>query len=86
LNYEAERTAKAAEILRRLGTPCLIHRMKYSMFVRRSAAGRSASRQKVSGIAFSPLAQGLLTDRYLDGLPVGSRLQAVGLPESAGSR
>jgi len=74
-NYDAGRTEKAAEILRRLGTPCLIHQMKYSMFVRWSE-GDLLQRLKtdgIGGIAFSPLAQGLLTDRYLNGIPEGSR-------------
>jgi L-glyceraldehyde 3-phosphate reductase len=74
-NYDAERTAKAAEILRRLGTPCLIHQMKYSMFVRWSEGGllQQLKADGIGGIAFSPLAQGLLTDRYLNGIPAGSR-------------
>src|SRR5580658_4472390 len=74
-SYDAEGTAKAAEILRRLGTPCLIHQMKYSMFVRSSEAGLLAQLKAggIGGIAFSPLAQGLLTDRYLNGIPAGSR-------------
>src|ERR1022692_783188 len=74
-NYDAERTAKAAEILRHLGTPCLIHQMKYSMFVRWSEGGLLAQLKAdgIGGIAFSPLAQGLLTDRYLNGIPAGSR-------------
>jgi L-glyceraldehyde 3-phosphate reductase len=74
-NYDAERTAKAAEILRRLGTPCLIHQMKYSMFVRWSEGGllERLKAGGIGGIAFSPLAQGLLTDRYLNGIPAGSR-------------
>ena len=74
-NYDAERTAKAAAILRRLGTPCLIHQMKYSMFVRWSEQGllEQLKTDGIGGIAFSPLAQGLLTDRYLNGIPAGSR-------------
>jgi L-glyceraldehyde 3-phosphate reductase len=74
-NYDTERTAKAAEILRRLGTPCLIHQMKYSMFVRWSEGGllERLKTGGIGGIAFSPLAQGLLTDRYLNGIPAGSR-------------
>ena len=74
-NYNAEQTAKAAAILRQLGTPCLIHQMKYSMFVRWSEAGLldRLRADGIGGIAFSPLAQGLLTDRYLDGIPAGSR-------------
>jgi len=74
-NYDAERTARAAEILRRLGTPCLIHQMKYSMFMRWCEGGLLDQLKKdgIGGIAFSPLAQGLLTDRYLNGIPEGSR-------------
>jgi L-glyceraldehyde 3-phosphate reductase len=74
-NYDAGRTAKAADILRRLGTPCLIHQMKYSMFVRASEQGLLARLKTdgIGGIAFSPLAQGLLSDRYLNGIPAGSR-------------
>jgi L-glyceraldehyde 3-phosphate reductase len=74
-NYDAEHTAKAAEILRRLGTPCLIHQMKYSMFMRWSEDGllERLKTDGIGGIAFSPLAQGLLTDRYLNGIPAGSR-------------
>jgi L-glyceraldehyde 3-phosphate reductase len=74
-NYDAARTAQASEILRRLGTPCLIHQMKYSMFVRWSEGGllERLRTDGMGGIAFSPLAQGLLTDRYLNGIPAGSR-------------
>jgi L-glyceraldehyde 3-phosphate reductase len=74
-NYGPEATEKAAAILRRMGTPCLIHQMKYSMFVRTSEAGLLDRLQSegIGGIAFSPLAQGLLTDRYLNGIPQGSR-------------
>jgi L-glyceraldehyde 3-phosphate reductase len=74
-NYDAEQTAKASAVLRRLGTPCLIHQMKYSMFVRWSEAGLldRLKADGIGGIAFSPLAQGLLTDKYLHGIPAGSR-------------
>ncbi len=74
-NYSPEGTARAAEVLRQLGTPCLIHQMKYSMFVRTAEHGLFArlAAEKIGGIAFSPLAQGLLTDRYLAGIPEGSR-------------
>jgi len=74
-NYGAEATAKAAAILRRLGTPCLIHQMKYSMFVRWSEDGLldCLKSEGIGGIAFSPLAQGMLSDRYLNGIQAGSR-------------
>jgi L-glyceraldehyde 3-phosphate reductase len=74
-NYDAEQTREATEILKRLGTPCLIHQEKYSMFVRKSEAGLlDVLEEKGLGcIAFSPLAQGLLTDKYLKGIPENSR-------------
>jgi L-glyceraldehyde 3-phosphate reductase len=74
-NYSAEQTAQAAAILRRLGTPCLIHQPRYSMFDRRIEKGLTAVLEKegIGCIAFSPLAQGLLTDRYLGGIQAGSR-------------
>ncbi len=74
-NYNAEQTARAVAALRDLGTPCLIHQMKYSMFVRTPEAGlfQELEKEHVGGIAFSPLAQGLLTDRYLEGIPADSR-------------
>ena len=74
-NYPAELTAKAAAILRQLGTPCLIHQPKYSMFERWIEQGLTdvLEREGIGCIAFSPLAQGLLTDRYLGGIPADSR-------------
>ena len=74
-NYTAEQTKEATEILKRLGTPCLIHQVKYSMFVRQpEAALLDVLEEKGVGcIAFSPLAQGLLTDKYLKGIPDNSR-------------
>ena len=74
-NYPAELTKKAAAILKQLGTPCLIHQPKYSMFERWVENGLldAAEEEGIGVIAFSPLAQGLLTDRYLDGIPEGSR-------------
>jgi L-glyceraldehyde 3-phosphate reductase len=74
-NYDAARTAEAAKILRRLGTPCLIHQPKYSMFERWVEGGLLdvLGAEGIGGIAFCPLAQGLLTDRYLKGIPEGSR-------------
>ncbi|RKS98547.1 aldo/keto reductase [Flavobacterium sp. 123] len=74
-NYNAEQTKEATEILKRLGTPCLIHQVKYSMFVRQPEAGLLdvLEEKGVGCIAFSPLAQGLLTDKYLKGIPQNSR-------------
>ena len=74
-NYPAELTAKASAILKALGTPCLIHQPKYSMFERWVENGLldTVEQEGIGVIAFSPLAQGLLTDRYLDGIPEGSR-------------
>jgi L-glyceraldehyde 3-phosphate reductase len=74
-NYPAEEAAKAIGILRGLGTPCLIHQPKYSMFVRGIETGLLPLLEKegVGCIPFSPLAQGLLTDKYLKGIPADSR-------------
>ena len=74
-NYGAEEAAKAIEILKQLGTPCLIHQPKYSMFERWVEGGLLDLLEKegVGCIPFSPLAQGLLTDKYLKGIPEDSR-------------
>ncbi|MDO8541142.1 MAG: L-glyceraldehyde 3-phosphate reductase [Opitutaceae bacterium] len=74
-NYNAEQTARAAKLLRELGTPCLIHQPKYHLFDRWIENGLSQVLldEGVGGIAFCPLAQGLLTNRYLDGLPPDAR-------------
>jgi L-glyceraldehyde 3-phosphate reductase len=74
-SYDAKQTAAAAKILRELGTPCLIHQPKYSIFDRRVENGLLdvLGNEGVGAIAFCPLAQGLLTDRYLDGIPADSR-------------
>ena len=74
-NYPAELTKRAAGILKQLGTPCLIHQPKYSMFERWAENGLLdvVEKEGIGVIAFSPLAQGLLTNRYLDGIPEGSR-------------
>jgi L-glyceraldehyde 3-phosphate reductase len=66
---------EAVTILRALGTPCLIHQPKYSMFVREPEQGLLdvLGNEGVGCIAFSPLAQGLLSDRYLKGIPEDSR-------------
>ncbi len=74
-NYTAEQSEKAIQILNDLGTPCLIHQPRYSMFDRWVEKGLLDVLKKfgVGCIVFSPLAQGLLTDRYLKGIPEGSR-------------
>jgi L-glyceraldehyde 3-phosphate reductase len=74
-NYPADEADKAINILQRLGTPCLIHQPKYSMFVRWAEDGLLDVLEKngVGCIPFSPLAQGLLTDKYLQGIPEDSR-------------
>lgn len=81
-SYTAEQTKEAAAILKSLGTPCLIHQPKYSMFVRwveenNNALSKSlldvVGEEGIGTIAFSPLAQGLLTDKYLKGIPADSR-------------
>jgi L-glyceraldehyde 3-phosphate reductase len=73
--YNAEQTSKALKILRGLGTPCLIHQPRYSMFVRDPEQGllEVLEKEGVGAIVFSPLAQGLLSDRYLNGIPSDSR-------------
>lgn len=74
-SYSPEETSKAAEILASLGTPCLIHQPSYSIFNRRIEDGLLdvLEKQGIGCIVFSPLAQGLLTNRYLDGIPEDSR-------------
>jgi L-glyceraldehyde 3-phosphate reductase len=74
-NYSAKQTSEAAGILKKLGTPCLIHQPKYSMFERWVENGLLdvLENEGVGCIAFSPLAQGMLTDRYINGIPEGSR-------------
>jgi L-glyceraldehyde 3-phosphate reductase len=74
-SYEPERTREAVRILRSLGTPCLIHQPSYSLFNRWIEGGllEVLAEEGVGCICFSPLAQGLLTDRYLGGIPQDSR-------------
>jgi len=80
-SYSSAKTAEAAAILRSLGTPLLIHQPSYSMFNRwteeQDLLG-ALEREGAGCIAFSPLAQGLLTDRYLDGVPEDSRVATGG--------
>jgi L-glyceraldehyde 3-phosphate reductase len=74
-NYSAEQTAEAIKILKKLGTPLLIHQPSYSMFNRWIENGLQDVLQEngVGSIAFSPLAQGMLTNKYLTGIPADSR-------------
>lgn len=74
-NYTPEQTTQAVRILRDLGTPCLIHQASYSMFNRWVEQGllEVLDQEGIGCIVFSPLAQGLLTDRYLKGIPPGAR-------------
>ena len=76
-SYGPERTLEAAAILRRMGTPLLIHQPSYSMFNRwvEPELLDVLDREGIGCIAFSPLAQGLLTDKYLDGIPDDSRVR-----------
>jgi L-glyceraldehyde 3-phosphate reductase len=75
-SYSAERTAEAAAILRELGTPLLIHQPSYSLLNRWIEGGLLDTLAEVGAgcIAFTPLAQGMLTDKYLDGIPADSRM------------
>ena len=79
-SYSAKRTREAVAILRALGTPLLIHQPSYSMLNRWVEQGliQVLAEEGLGCIVFSPLAQGLLTDRYLDGVPAGSRASHPG--------
>jgi L-glyceraldehyde 3-phosphate reductase len=74
-NYSPEKTEEAARLLREMGTPCLIHQPRYSMFDRWIEEGLLdvLTEEGIGCIVFSPLAQGQLTDRYLGGIPAGAR-------------
>jgi L-glyceraldehyde 3-phosphate reductase len=75
-NYNAEQTAEATKILRALGTPCLIHQPRYNMLDRWVENGLLdvLEEEGIGCIPFSPLAQGLLTDKYIHGIPEDSRM------------
>jgi L-glyceraldehyde 3-phosphate reductase len=80
-SYSAAKTAEAAAILRELGTPLLIHQPSYSMinrWIEEQGLLDTLAQEGVGCIAFSPLAQGLLTDRYLNGVPSDSRVATGG--------
>lgn len=80
-NYKPEQAREAAHILRQLGTPCLIHQPRYSLFDRWVEGGLLdvLEEEGIGCIAFSPLAQGVLTNRYLEGLPAESRAVKSGV-------
>ena len=73
--YSPEQTQEAAQILRQMGTPCIIHQPSYNMYDRWVENGllNVLEQEGIGSIVFSPLAQGRLTDRYLAGIPSGSR-------------
>ena len=73
--YNEEQTQTALRLLKQCGTPCLIHQDRYSLFDRGVENGLldTIGTNRIGMIAFSPLAQGLLTDRYLNGIPADSR-------------
>ena len=79
-NYGPEETEKAVEILRKNGTPCLIHQVRYNMFERAPEEGLFPvlQREGVGCICFSPLAQGALTGKYLKGIEAGTRASRAG--------
>lgn len=79
-NYKADDAKKAIQILKQLGTPCIIHQPKYSMFERWVEDGLLDVLEEsgVGCIPFSPLAQGMLTDKYLKGIPENSRASKTG--------
>jgi L-glyceraldehyde 3-phosphate reductase len=74
-NYNPEQTATAAKLLRELGTPCLIHQPRYSMLERTPERGLFPVllREGIGSIVFSPLAKGMLTNRYFAGIPADAR-------------
>jgi len=84
-SYNAETTKQAAAILRRLGTPCLIHQPYYNMFDRWIENGLQEvlDEEGIGSIAFCPLAQGLLTGKYLLDAPQGARLANREIPEAS---
>jgi L-glyceraldehyde 3-phosphate reductase len=75
-NYDGDQTRAAAAELRRLGTPCIVNQSKYSMFARgpETSLLPALEQEGIGGVAFSPLAQGLLSDRYLADVPADSRI------------
>jgi L-glyceraldehyde 3-phosphate reductase len=87
-NYNPEQTSQASRILKEMGTPCLIHQPKYSMFERTPEKGllEVLDDEGIGCIVFSPLAQGLLTNRYLKGIPEDSRAAKSSSPFLTGKQ
>lgn len=85
-NYKNEEAKRAIRILKENGTPCLLHQPRYNLYERQVEAGLldTLKEEGVGCIAFSPLAQGALTDKYLKGIPSGSRASRAGT--SVGAR
>ena len=80
-SYNSEQTKQAAKILKELGTPCIIHQPSYSIFdrwIENDALLETLHEQRIGSIVFSPLAQGMLTNKYLNGIPDGSRASRDG--------
>lgn len=80
-SYNSETTRKAASILKDLGTPCLIHQPSYNMFnrwIERDGLKSTLTKLGIGSIVFTPLAQGMLTNKYLRGVPEGSRAEKDG--------
>jgi L-glyceraldehyde 3-phosphate reductase len=89
-SYNSDATLRAAAILKDLGTPCLIHQPSYNIldrWIEKDGLKQALTELGIGSIAFLPLAQGMLTDKYLKGIPEGSRAaQAKTLPSSAVDR
>lgn len=81
-SYDPEQTEEASKILRKLGTPCLIHQPQYSLFNRWVEDGLLdvLKKEGMGSIAFSPLSQGLLTNKYINGIPENSRISDANSP------
>jgi len=85
-SYNSEQTKRAAEILKQLGTPCLIHQPSYSIFnrwIEKDGLLETLDRTGIGSIVFSPLAQGMLSNKYLGGIPQDSRASKNGFLKSS---
>jgi len=85
-SYNSKQTQQAANILKTLGTPCLIHQPSYSIFnrwIENDGLLNTLEEQQIGSIVYSPLAQGMLTNKYINGIPKGSRASANGFLKSS---